>query len=236
MAECPERRLFGLTRTPVLTVDAMGPDASVIRALARRLQPFPRAQNNYPGLRSILTAANAACWDYVGNLLEAASPYLAGAFDLDGFDLVEASFSLVTLPSCALSPLQRIPHFDAVDPDLFAVLHYVNPCEGTAFYRHRSTGLEVIGADDCDEFVRDAHKDAARAAPDYIRGSTDAFEQIGCVQGSMGRLVAYPARLLHSGIIPENFSGSADVRTGRLTTNIFIRGWRDTARPTDNCD
>lgn len=234
MAACPKRHLFGRTCTPVLTVDAIGPDPSKIRELAQRLQPFPPAQNNYPGLRRILAEEDADSWEYVGNLLKSAAPFLAGAFDLDGFDLVEASFSLVTFPASELSPVQRIPHFDSVDPDLFAVLHYISPCNGTAFYRHRATGLEIVTADRCDNYVRAAQADAAQARPAYIIGSTDRFEQLGHVEGVAGRLVAYPARLLHSGIIPQGFMGSAEVRTGRLTTNIFIRGWRDAAQPSDD--
>ncbi|MEO1968780.1 MAG: DUF6445 family protein [Sphingomonadaceae bacterium] len=53
---------------------------------------------------------------------------------------MEAGFSLVTTPHRQLSPVQRTPHFDSVDPDFYAVMHYLASCAGTAFYRHRAGG------------------------------------------------------------------------------------------------
>ena len=63
--------------------------------------------------------------------------------DVEGFDWIEGSFSMVTAPPASLSPAQRAPHFDAVDPGYLAVLHYLSDTSGsgTAFYRQRSTGI-----------------------------------------------------------------------------------------------
>jgi len=220
----PARQIIGERATPVLTVDGIGPDPSSIKAMAHELAPFPPAVNNYPGLRRVISESDGAAWAYVLDLLEQATPFIAGAFDLDGFDLVEASFSLVTQAPAVLTPVQRMPHFDSVESDFYAVMHYVADCAGTAFYRHRASGIEVIEPDTVDSYVAAARRAAATAPTEYICGNTDSYACIGTVEGLSGRLVAYPGRLLHSGIIPPGFSGSADPRQGRLTTNIFIRG------------
>lgn len=220
----PERQLIGAGAVPVLTVDGLGPEPAAVAALASQLAPFPPATNNYPGLRRILDESDGGAWDYVLELLRQATPFLAGAFDLDGFDLIEASFSLVTTDPAELAPVQRMPHFDSVDANFFAVMHYLSPCDGTAFYRHRDSGIELVGPDTVDAYVAAARRAAASAPANYICGDSAAYEQIGSVEGVAGRLVAYPGRLLHSGLIPESFEGSSDPQRGRLTTNMFIRG------------
>lgn len=220
----PARQFVGKSATPVLTVDGIGPAPGKVAAMAARLAPFPPAQNNYPGLRRVLDETDTDAWAYVLDLLDQAVPYIAGAFDLDAFDLVEASFSLVTRDPAQLEPVQRAPHFDSVDQDFYAVMHYVAPCDGTAFYRHRETGIEVVNADIVDAYVAAAKREAQETPPQYISDDTAAYAVIGSVGGLPGRLVVYPGRLLHSGIIRPDFAGSDDPWRGRLTTNMFIRG------------
>lgn len=222
----PSRQLVGQTQTPVLMVDDIGATPAEIASIAAALAPYPAAANNYPGVRRILTAQDQQAWDYVIDLLECVSPFLAGAFDLDRFDLVEASFSMVTVPPQALAPVQRIPHFDSVEPDFYAIVHYISDCAGTAFYRHVSTGTEAVSADNVDGLVARMRSDAAQTPAEYFGGSNSRFEKIGWVKGKAGRLAAYPGHLLHSGIIPSDLNFSIDPRVGRLTTNIFVRGWR----------
>lgn len=218
-----ERHLVGNSRTPVLTIDRIGPDPLEIIRLAEAVVPFPPATNNYPGLRRILGPGDKAARDYVTGLLDDAASFIGGAFDVDSFDLVEASFSMVTIPPEWLAPVQRLPHFDSVDDDLLALLHYVTPCEGTAFYRHVASGLELVTPNTVDGFIALARRDAAAVGARYIAHGDHAFEQIGHIDGLPGRLVAYPGRLLHSGLIPDGFSFCDRPASGRLTTNIFLR-------------
>src|SRR5206468_5882023 len=103
--------------------------------------------------------------------------------------------------------------------------HYITPCAGTAFYRHRSTAIERLSDKRVDEFVALARTATERAPADYIRATTADYELIVQVEGVPGRLVAYPGNLLHSGIIPPDMSFSADPSEGRLTANLFIRGY-----------
>lgn len=223
----PSRQLVGETQTPVLIVDDIGVAPADIVSIAAALAPYPTAANNYPGVRRVLTVKDQQAWVYVIDLLECASPFLAGAFDLDRFDLVEASFSMVTAPPESLAPVQRIPHFDSVEPDFYAIIHYISDCAGTAFYRHVATGIEAVRGDNVDGLVARMRSDAAQTPAEYFGDGNSRFEKIGWVRGLAGRLVAYPGHLLHSGIIPHDLNFSADPRVGRLTTNIFVRGWRN---------
>lgn len=221
----PALHRFGAAGIPVMTVDVIGWEPGRVIDLARSMVPFPPARNNYPGLRRLIGREDEVAYGYVVDLLEAATPYIAGAFDISGFDLVEASFSLVTTPPTALGSVQRAPHFDDVDPSLFAVLHYQSDCEGTAFFRHRATGTELVDLSSLDTYVAAAR--GAAPPPGYVGRDDPQFECIGSVAGRAGRLAAYPARALHSGLIPPGTVLSADPAVGRLTTNIFIRANRN---------
>ncbi len=146
----------------------------------------------------------------------------------DGFDLIEASFSMITAPPATLLPAQRAPHFDSTDPDYIAILHYLSdtPGTGTAFYRQRATGIEVVDEANLSRFVTTARRDAAARPATYINGTDAHFEQIAAVEGVPDRLVIYRGNLLHSGIIPLDMSMSDNPRIGRLTANLFVKGRR----------
>ena len=220
----PQLHRFGQGRQPVVTVDGITGDPARAIAIAAGLAPFPVSQTYYPGLRRIVTEADAEAFAYVCHLLGAAGPFIGGGFDADNFDLIEASFSLVTASPDSLSPPQRAPHFDSTDPNYVAVLHYLadTPGSGTAFYRQRSTGIELV-----DESNRAAFVAAAMSESSGLTGYTNAsnahFEQIGRIDAVPDRLVIYRGALLHSGIIPPDMNFSADPRQGRLTANLFIR-------------
>jgi hypothetical protein len=225
----PELRRVGVSESPVVVVDAFSERLPVIIDLAAAMAPFQRiAGNYYPGLRRIIDERDEAGFAYVGETLRAAAPFIGGAFDVDSFDLIEASFSMITAPPATLSPAQRAPHFDSTDPDYIALLHYLSdtPGTGTAFYRQRSTGIEVVDEANVASFVATAKRDAAVRPAAYINGTDAQFEQIGMVQGVPDRLVLYRGNLLHSGIIPPGMTLSDNPRIGRLTANLFIKGRR----------
>ena len=222
----PELRRVGTSQSPVVVIDGFSGDARGIVEIAAALAPFPSSAGTYyPGLRRILSAADGAAWAYVQQTLEAAAPFLGGAFDFDRFDLLEASFSMVTAPPATLTPAQRAPHFDSADPDYVAILHYLADTPGTAFYRQRSTGIETISDANRETFVDAARRESA-SLTGYTNGPNGHFEQIGSVEGVADRLAIYQGRLLHSGLIPEDMTFSADPRRGRLTANLFVKGYR----------
>ena len=217
----PSLRRVGAVGAPVVVVDDFTGDLPAIVDLAAAMAPFPRAQNYYPGLRRQIARGDAAN-AYVDAAMRAAAPFIGGAFDASRFDLIEASFSMVTAAPGELSPPQRAPHFDSTNPGYLALLHYLTDTAGTAFYRQRTTGIERIDDANAPRFIATARAESA-ARDGYINESDDQFEQIGAVEGRADRLTIYQGSLLHSGIIPADMTFSDDPRTGRLTANFFVQ-------------
>lgn len=220
---------MGESQSPVVVIDDFSGRADDIAALAEALAPFPYIEGNYyPGVRRIISSEDADANTYVERTCNDAAQFIAGAFDVEGFDLLEASFSMVTMRPSELRPPQRAPHFDSTDQKYFALLHYLRvPAQsGTAFYRQRSTGIERVTDENLDSFVGAARSEAATLRLDsgYIQGSDEHFEQIGAIEAVPDRMIIYQGSLLHSGIIPRRMNFSADPRDGRLTANIFVRG------------
>jgi hypothetical protein len=224
----PELRHIGGRASPVVVIDGFGGDAEAVVEIASALAPFPSAHRTYyPGLRRVIGERDGAAWDYVMRSMRAAASFIGGGFDTDGFDLIEASFSMVTARPHTLGPAQRAPHFDSTDPDYIAVLHYLGGVagSGTAFYRQRSTGIERVDEANLKTFVAAAQRESGEL-DGYTCGSNRFFEQVAAIEAVPDRLIIYQGALLHSGIIPSDMAFSDDPRTGRLTANFFVRATR----------
>lgn len=213
-------RRIGLERQPIAIVDHFHPDPSSLRAFAATAR-FEPARRHYPGVRAALPD------DYFQAVRPALSQVVAGVFGhRAGVALLDASFSIVTTPPDALSVQQRLPHFDAVEPDRIALVHYLGGegTGGTAFYRHRATGFETIDAARAPAYLDAVRAEVASAPPPsaYIDGSTPFFEQISTVEARPNRAVIYRSALLHSGKIPATATLSADPLRGRLTVTAFL--------------
>ncbi|MGU3391856.1 DUF6445 family protein [Sphingomonas sp. M1A8_2b] len=204
---------------------AFGDQAGVID-IADAMAPFPPARGNaYPGLRRVIGSVDTAAANYARTLLRTLAPAINATFAVDGFDLLTASFSMVTARPETLVPIQRAPHFDSTDPLYLAVLHYIGGTagSGTAFYRQRATGIERVTDANRAAFISAALRDAADW-DGYIGTSNPSFEQIGAIAAVPDRVIVYQGSLLHSGTIPDDLSFSEDPRVGRLTANFFVRG------------
>ena len=93
---------------------------------------------------------------------------------------------------------------------------------GTAFYRHRATGLQQITAENRERYGEAVYAEVDRrpAALRYFDDSDEHFELLGVMPARFNRLVVYRGSLLHSAIVnPRRLR--ADPRTGRLTGNTF---------------
>jgi hypothetical protein len=212
----------------VVVIDEFSGDVERIAAMADAFAPFPAETDSYyPGIRRMIEESDAEAFATVSKCCRDAAQFIAGAFDLDSFELLRASFSMVTVTPQALKPMQRAPHFDSTDPKYLALLLYlrVPPASGTAFYRQRATGIERVTERNIAQFLMNAERDAALMGQHsgYIVGSNAFYELIGAVEAIPDRLLIYQGSLLHSGIIPAGMSFSADPREGRLTCNIFVR-------------
>lgn len=221
----PQLHRFGHSASPVVTVDDFVAAPEALVAMAAELAPFPPADRYYPGVRRVIGREDAAAYAAVESILGDAAPFIGGGFDMERFDLLEASFSMVTTLPGALVPAQRGAHFDSTDPGYLALMVYLTDTPGTAFYRQRSTGIERVDERNLPAFIAAGTRECA-GLDGYIRGSGPEFEQTGLVEGLAGRLAIYQGCMLHSGIIPEDMEFSADPRRGRLTLNIFVQGYR----------
>ncbi len=214
-------RLIGSERHPIVTVDDFHPDPTSLRTAAEAA-PFTRASRHYPGIRGILPA------DYLGQVNPVIATALRDVFGYtQGARLLDASFSIVTVPPDQLSVAQRLPHVDAVEPARIALVHYLSfdDLGGTAFYRHRATGFEAIDAARSPRYLAELNRELAQLqtlASAYITGDNAQFEQIGQVDARFNRAVIYRSQMLHSGVIAPGTALSDDPTTGRLTVTAFL--------------
>ncbi len=123
--------------------------------------------------------------------------------------------------------MQRIPHVDSFDSNGLATIHYLfrENMGGTAFYRHRKTGYEVIDESRKMEYISSLESEMQGPTlppAEYINGDTPIFEQIGRQEGLYNRLLIYRRNSLHSGCIDKNFVPDPNPLTGRLSINSFI--------------
>jgi predicted membrane metal-binding protein len=97
---------------------------------------------------------------------------------------------------------------------------------GTAFFRHRSTGLSSLTAEAFPPYAEAVAADFRRTGMPPAAYPTDGaphFERIHIAEGRFNRAVFYRGNILHSGVIDNAAPLSADPRAGRLTINAFFR-------------
>lgn len=212
---------FGRERQPMLVVDGVLDDPGAVVAIAARhsykpIGPF------YPGVRAAVSEAIAM------PLVDPLSTRIVETFGLQvPARYFECYLSLVTTPGAGLAPIQRLPHFDGVEPDRIAVLLYLDAAErgGTAFYRQRATGFESVDAERFEPFRSALEKDIQSGGlppAAYIAGDTAQFEQVHQVAGRFNRMVIYRGNTLHCAALGPDFEPVADAAQGRLTLNLFL--------------
>ena len=213
---------IGVERAPLLVIDNFVANADELVAHATT-QVFAERSRYYPGIRAwapleyqqfLVTKLRDALLD----CLEASTGTLT---------LSMCHYSLVTTPAAQLAAAQRIPHIDSLARSGLATIHYLFKADlgGTAFYRHRRTGFELV-----DEARNEIYFKALREenlSPDalgtgYINGDTALFEQIAKQDGVFNRMLVYRRNSLHSGCIDRNFVPDPNPLTGRLSINSFI--------------
>ncbi|WP_198937929.1 DUF6445 family protein [Pelomonas sp. KK5] len=222
----PDIRSVQIGEHQVVFIDDFLQDPQALKdvACASEFTPYARTveRKGYPGLRAPVPAA------YSEALTALMDPLIRLNFQVpDELPLRKSAcaFSLTTTPPEALGPLQRTPHFDASSPHHMAVLLYLCDDEhgGTAFYRHKATGVQRVTADNRDRFLDSyyAELNARPPKPRYFDDSDEHFEFLGMMPARFNRLVVYRGSLLHSAVVNPALSLSADPRSGRLTVNSF---------------
>lgn len=211
----------GNERRPLLVIDDFWPDPEMLREDAAALR-LGEIGPHYPGVRAEVPARLAE------TMRRKIAPLLATHFGFDPAPGVsEAYYSLVTTPPAALAPIQRLPHFDGVEPRRIALLLFLGHGAqgGTAFYRQRETGFESVDADRLDRFkatLEEGVRTHGMPDPAYIAGDTPLYEQIALQPGAFNRALVYPGNTLHCAHLPPEVVLSADPLAGRLTLNLFL--------------
>lgn len=195
------------------------------------LQNFAKIMPQYPGVRAPLDPAVCRAW--LGEL----SPMLDQWFgEGDGAAprpwAMQAWYSLVTTAPADLAPIQRLPHVDGTDPQQIAMMLYLDrtgPASrhgGTAFFRHRSTGLDSLTAETYPRYAAAVQADVARTGLPPAVYPTDGaphFARAHVAEGRFNRAVFYRGNILHSGVIDNAAPLSPSPTGGRLTINAFFR-------------
>ena len=191
--------------------------------LGASLQKFAEITPQYPGVRAPL--ADSTCRSWLGQL----TPLLNDTFGQStaGWEM-QAWYSIVTKSPEQLIPMQRLPHVDGTDPNQIALMLYLHKTEhgGTAFFRHKSTGLEALTDATYPRYAAALQQDVKTGglpAAAYTSDGEPYFERTHVVAGEFNQAVLYRGNILHSGIIDNDAPLSSDPREGRLTINAFIR-------------
>jgi hypothetical protein len=216
---------IGRERQPLLIIDDFLANPEAVRDIAAQ-SPFAQHGPHYPGIRA--PVPRGAC----DVLIDPLRPLLVQTFNLPcPPEYHECYLSLVTTSPQDLQPIQRLPHFDGLQPDRLALLLYLDHSErgGTAFYRQRSTGFETVDAGRYAAFKNGLKGDTAHHGippSDYIRGDTEIYEQVSTVSGLFNRAVVYHGNSLHCANLPADFVAISDPLAGRLTLNLFLHASR----------
>jgi hypothetical protein len=211
----------GQEQEPILVIDNFVADPDRLIEDASMLR-YRAIGIHYPGVRAEVPARLAR--SFVAGLED----QIADLFGVEpDASALESTYSIATTCPADLAPIQRLPHFDGVEPERLALLHFLARGEegGTAFYRHRATGFETVSADRLDTYRTALDRDIAlHGIPDasYIKGDTAMFEQVGHYAAYFNRAILYRGNTLHCADIPEGMALSADPAQGRLTVNTFL--------------
>jgi hypothetical protein len=213
---------IGADRAPVMVIDNFVADPEALIGAAEAafaLKSEPRSY--FPGIVSAVPQAYAmAAVDFL-------MPALCRTFGVSGHVLQGGcDFQLVTTPPSDLTQRQSIPHFDAADPTLLASVHYLcaAPFRGTAFYRHVSTGVESIDRHRLASYEASLAEELERHPPTgYIDGDTPLFSRLAEYEPVFNRIILFRGASLHSGLADSGHGFAPDPRTGRLTTNLFLK-------------
>lgn len=213
----------GREKQPVVVIDSFfeSPDDLVEDA---EFLHFSRFGEHYPGVRARVPE------QILSGMVERVERAAADVFGVRALSVIDAFYSLVTTRPEALNPIQRMPHFDGVEHERLALLHYLvrDDRGGTAFYRHRSTGFESVDAERLPSYRQALEQDLANGfpGPGYIAGDTDLFEEIAVHRGIFNRAILYRSNTLHCARLPTDTLFTPDPGSGRLTINIFLTGDR----------
>lgn len=221
----PKIVLLGQDKTPVIIIDNYVENYDEVAAQANEFGDFkPDQVTNYPGVRAAMPKAVVV--DYLKPLMQ----LLYGVYKFpDTYEPTPKDnyFSLITCKPNELTAMQSWPHFDTPNPNLIAVIHYLNNgCHGgTGFFRHNKSGLDCIDNKNKDiyfQFADDYFHSLAAESYNYCSEQHSEFTCYQQIEYKPNRLLIFPGQLLHSTLVDLKTDINSNPQTGRLTANMFI--------------
>ncbi len=217
---------IGREKETVIVIDnaLRDPIALIDDAAAQRYQTIGP---HFPGPRARASEA------FHGSAVEALRPLISAELGLDAQSwMLDCFYSIVSRAPEHLAPIQRLPHFDGIEPGRIAAILYLCPpvFSGTAFYRHRATGFETVTTERFVAYRRALEQDVSVSGlppAAYIGDGSPYFERIAEFDAVFNRMLVYRGVNLHCSAIPHPERLTDDPRTGRLTMNFFMH-------PTEN--
>jgi Family of unknown function (DUF6445) len=216
---------IGRRAIPVTMIDNVLLEPQGVAALGFAQSYVEDSSNLYPGVRAPMPENfSTAFRAWLTPILQR-----SGVLESGRAIYRDASFfSVVTTASADLLPIQRIPHYDSTDPNLFAAVIYL--CDtrfsGTSFYRHRKTGYEEITEVNCHNYQLALDNDLRmHGVPprEYVNGDSVLFEAIFSTELKFNSAVIYPGRVLHAGNIKRQFDPPKDKSDWRLTITSLLQ-------------
>lgn len=214
--------VIGRDRAPILVIEHFAADPDNLVDMAERaFAQTTKLRDGFPGLTTAVPE------EYALSALEFLRPTLARVFDLPPIvSTGGCDFQVMTTKPENLTESQRIPHIDVPDPDAVASVHFLcaAPFRGTAFYRHKATGFEVLSPDRLPVYQEALSSELRSYRPEgYFDGDSDCFERIASYEPVYNRLIVFSAASLHSGLAYAGQVFDSDPRRGRLTANMFLQ-------------
>jgi hypothetical protein len=219
-----ESARIGRSKTNICRIDAVLRDPQGVVASGLTQTYGADRSNLYPGMRAPLPEGFSI------RLRAWLTPLLQRNGVLDPGQAIQRDasfFSVVTTASKDLLPIQCIPHYDAADPDLLAMVIYLcdESFSGTSFYRHRRTGYEEITAVNQKNYqIALDHDMRTHGAPkqEYANGDSLLFEVVFSNALRFNSAIVYPGRALHAADIPRQFNPPRDKSEWRLTITSLL--------------
>ncbi|WP_157577403.1 DUF6445 family protein [Shewanella waksmanii] len=215
----------GQEQTPVIIIDDFGVNCDAVKNYACQQGKFDcDASSYYPGVRTPLPKP------YVISVLNAVYKTIYQVYNIPPQRQLQPQnyyFSLISHQPEQLKSLQRMPHFDTLNPYYFAILHYLNdgPHGDTGLFRHIPSGFERINPKRSDDYFSAAQHHVntyGQPKPGYFVESDQQYYLYEQLRYRANRLVIYPGNLLHSVIVNNDTDIDDNPQTGRLTANIFV--------------
>ena len=221
----PQVVYVGKNKTPVIIIDDYVSNLDEItNQVVKNAQFKPEGVTKYPGVRSSIPKTIVV--SYLKPLMKTLYKVYKLSQDLQPTP-IDNYFSLITKQPEDLSAMQSWPHFDTPNPNLIAVLHYLNKGEhgGTAFFKHNKSGLDDIDHQSIETYLNHANDYFNSLKTNTFRYCSEQHSEFTCykkIAYKPNRLLIFPGQLLHSTLVNTNTDISSNPEEGRLTANMFI--------------